>query len=63
MVKPNEVSLNVLPFTVPPNAIEALEQLRDSYKGLSAREELTDADQAVLSAVEVTLKNIKRAHP
>jgi hypothetical protein len=35
--------------------------LRESYKGLLAREWMTEADQAVLMAVEITLKQVKRA--
>ena len=61
MVPITEVSGCVLPFTVPQSAIEALERLRESYKGLLARESLTEADQAVLMAVEITLKQCKNA--
>jgi hypothetical protein len=60
MADPNK-SRDVLPFTVPPNAIEALERLRDSYKGLLEQEALTRADRAVLTAVEITLKHLARA--
>jgi hypothetical protein len=52
----------VLPFTVPHNAIEVLQRLRDSYKGLSARKSLTEADQAVLVAMRVALKQSKKEH-
>jgi hypothetical protein len=61
MADPNELSRNVLPFTVVPNAVEVLERLRDSYKGLSEREALTGADRAVLVAVEIALKHAARA--
>jgi hypothetical protein len=47
------LSRNVPPFTKVPNALEVLERLRDSYKGLSEREALTGADRAVLAAVEI----------
>jgi len=56
-----ELSRNVLPFTVVPNAIEVLERLRDSYNGLSEREALTGPDKAVRSVVEITLKHVARA--
>ena len=61
MADPIELSRNVLPFTVVPNAIEVLERLRDSYQGLSEREALTGADRAVLAAVEIALKHVARA--
>jgi hypothetical protein len=61
MADPIELSRNVLPFTVVPNAIEALERLRDSYQGLSEREALNGADRAVLVAVEIALKHLARA--
>jgi hypothetical protein len=61
MADPSELSRNVLPFTVFPNAIEALERLRDSYQGLSEREALNGADRAVLVAVEIALKHLARA--
>jgi hypothetical protein len=54
-------SRNVLPFTAEPNAVEALERLRDSYRGMSEQEALSEADQAVLAAVEITLKHLARA--
>ena len=59
MADPSE--RNASPFTVIPDAIEVLERLRDSYKGLSEREALTGADRAVLAAVEITLKHVARA--
>jgi hypothetical protein len=40
----------------------ALEQLRDSYKVLLMEKLVTEADQAVLMAVEITLNNAKNAH-
>ena len=61
MVEPNKLSRNVLLLTVPPNAVESLERIRDSYKGLSEPETLTGADQGVLAAVESTLKRLARA--
>jgi hypothetical protein len=61
MADPSKLSRNVSPFTVVPNAIEVLERLRDSYKGLSEREALTGPDKAVRSVVEITLKHVARA--
>jgi hypothetical protein len=61
MVEPSKLLSNALSFTVHPNAIEALERIRDSYKGLMERETLTGADQSVLAAVEVTLKQLASA--
>jgi hypothetical protein len=61
MVNSNELSSVALPIAVPPGAIEALERLRDSYKGLSARGAITQADQAVFLAVKITLQHIKNA--
>jgi hypothetical protein len=58
MVESTKLLTNALSFTVHPNAIEALERIRDSYKGLSERETLTGADQGVLAAVEMTLKQL-----
>jgi hypothetical protein len=39
----------------------ALERLRDSYKKLLAEKAVTEADQAVLMAVEITLRNARNA--
>ena len=61
MADPSTLSRNVPPFTVVPNAIEVLERLRDSYKGLSERAALMGPDQAVLVAVEIALKHVARA--
>jgi hypothetical protein len=41
--------------------IFALERLRDSYKGLLGPKVMTEADQAVLLAVEITLRNARNA--
>jgi hypothetical protein len=38
-----------------------LERLRDSYKSLLADKVLSEADQAVLLAVEITLRNARNA--
>jgi hypothetical protein len=62
MVAPNKLSCNNLTFTVAPNTIEALERLRDSYKGTSRQRPLTVADQAVLEATGITLKRLTRAN-
>jgi hypothetical protein len=61
MVPPSNVSYCVLPFTAPQNAIEALERLRASYKGLLGQQALTEADHAVQTAVEITLKHVRNA--
>jgi hypothetical protein len=61
MVDPNKPSRDVLVFTGEPNALEVLERLHDSYKAMSQQECLTGADQAVLAAVEITLKHLARA--
>jgi hypothetical protein len=61
MIYPNKLSRDVLLFTVPPDAIEALERVRNSYKGKSKPRVLTGADQAVLAAVKITLKHLARA--
>jgi hypothetical protein len=61
MADPSMLLRNVLPFTAVPNAIEVLERLRDSYKGLAEREALLGADRAVLVAVEIALKHVARA--
>jgi hypothetical protein len=42
-------------------ALEVLERLSNSYKGISERDDLTGADQAVLMAVEITLKHLAKA--
>jgi hypothetical protein len=41
--------------------MSALERLRDSYKGLLAQKKVTETDQAVLMAVEITLRNARNA--
>jgi hypothetical protein len=60
MVYPRKLSRDVPRFTVPPNAIAALKRVRNSYKGKSKRGVLTGADEAVLAAVKVTLKDVAR---
>jgi hypothetical protein len=52
---------NVVPFAPPQNVIKALRRLRKSYKGRLAEKPVTEADQAVLRAVERTLNNIENA--
>ena len=39
----------------------ALERLRDSYQGLLAEKPFSEADQAVLLAVQITLSNARKA--
>jgi hypothetical protein len=41
--------------------IFALERLRDSYRGLLGQKVISEADQAVLLAVEITLQNARNA--
>jgi hypothetical protein len=60
MVDPNETHHNVTPFTMPPNATEVLQRLRDSYSALSEGDALTGPDRAVLAAVKITLKHLGR---
>jgi hypothetical protein len=61
MVDPNKVQQNITLFTMPPNATEVLQRLRDSYSALSEDEVLTGPDQAVLAAVQITLKHLAKA--
>jgi hypothetical protein len=61
MGDPNKVQHNVTLFTMPPNATEVLQRLRDSYSALSEGDVLTGADQAVLAAVKITLKHLSKA--
>ncbi len=48
-------------FPMSQNTIEALERLRESYQGRLAEAGLTELDQAVLMAVEITLKHIRKS--
>jgi hypothetical protein len=41
--------------------VSALERLRESYKELLAEKPVTEADHAVLMAVEITLRNARNA--
>ena len=52
---------DVVPFAAPRNAIKALQRLRKSYKGLLAEKPLTEADEAILLAVQITLNNARNA--
>jgi hypothetical protein len=61
MVDPNKVQQKITLFTIPPNATDVLQRLRDSYSALSESEVLTGPDQAVLAAVKITLKHLSRA--
>jgi hypothetical protein len=60
MADPSRLLRNVPPFTVVPGAIEVLERLRDSYRGLAERTSLMGPDLAVLAAVEIALKQMAR---
>jgi len=61
MADPNKLRRKVTMLTMPPNATEVLERLRDSYSTLSEPDSLTEADQAVLAAVKMTLKHLAKA--
>jgi hypothetical protein len=61
MADPNKVQQNITLLTMPPNATEVLERLRDSYSALAVGAVLTGPDQAVLAAVQITLKHLARA--
>jgi hypothetical protein len=61
MVDPNKVQQKITLFTIPSNATDVLQRLRDSYSALSEGEVLTGPDQAVLAAVKITLKHLSRA--
>jgi len=50
----------VSPFPASQTSIDALERLRKSYEGLLAQAALTELDLAVLMAVELTLKHVRR---
>jgi hypothetical protein len=63
MADPNKLSRNVAPHAAIPEAIEVLQRLRDSYKGLSERMALSGPDQAVLVAVEIALKHVAMDPP
>jgi hypothetical protein len=63
MVPPLNVARPGLPFRVPPESIEALERLRDSYTELLTHEALMEVDQAVLMVVQLTLQQVKNSHP
>ena len=58
MVDPNKLSRKAAPV---PNAMQALERVRDSYQGLLEPNTLTGADQAVLVAVELVIKQLAKA--
>ena len=61
MVDPNKVQQKITLFAIPPNTTDVLQRLRDSYSAISDGEVLTAADQAVLAAVQITLKHLSRA--
>jgi hypothetical protein len=61
MIDPKNVQHNATLFTMPPNATEVLQRLRDSYSASPEGDVLTGADQAVLAAVKMTLKHLGRA--
>jgi hypothetical protein len=61
MFNPSKLQRKVAPFTVPPNAAEVLQRLRDSYDAYPEGDVLTGPDQAVLAAVKIALKHLSRA--
>ncbi len=61
MVDASKLSQSGLPFLRQSSAIEVLERLRDSYKGLSDSGILSGADRAVQAAVEITLNHLAEA--
>jgi hypothetical protein len=61
MVSSSKAPDHFPPLTVAQTSIAALERLRESYKGPLARPALTEADQAVLMVVEMTLKQVRNA--
>jgi len=61
MIDPTKVQQNITLFTMPPNAADVLQRLHDSYSVLSEGDVLTGPDQAVLAAVQLTLKHLARA--
>ena len=61
MVDPSKVQHNVTQFTMPPDATEVLQRLRDSYSALPEADVLTGLDRAVLAAVKITLEHLGRA--
>jgi hypothetical protein len=60
MAPRSNASACVPQFTMSPNTIEVLERLRESYEGLLAQAALTELDHAVLMAVELTLKHVRK---
>jgi hypothetical protein len=61
MVDANKVQDNVTLFTMPPNATDVLQRLRDSYSASSEGDDLTSPDRAVLAAVKIALQHLSRA--
>jgi hypothetical protein len=60
MAPPSNTSTCVSPFPLSQTSIDALERLRESYEGLLAQAALTELDQVVLMAVELTLKHVRK---
>jgi hypothetical protein len=61
MAPRSNASAYVPQFTISQNTIEVLERLRGSYEGRLAQAALTELDHAVLIAVELTLKHVRKA--
>jgi hypothetical protein len=60
MAPRSNASACVPQFTTSQNTIEVLERLRESYEGRLAQAALTELDHAVLIAVELTLKHVRK---
>lgn len=61
MVDPKKVQHNLTLYTMPANATEVLQRLRDSYSALSEADVLTGPDRAVLAALKITLQHLGKA--
>ena len=57
----SNASACVSSFPMSQKTIDALERLRESYEGRLAQAALTELDRAVLMAVELTLKHVRKA--
>ena len=56
-----KVQQNVTLLTMPLDATEVLQRLRDSYSASSEGDGLIGPDRAVLAAVKIALKHLSRA--
>jgi hypothetical protein len=60
MAPRSNASARVPQFTMSQSTIDVLERLRGSYEGRLAQAALTELDHAVLIAVELTLKHLRK---